>query len=62
MKNIRFERSARDAAGEPVYDLWIDGRLVKRGLDIQQVVERINCSEFPDASEEAEHAKDSNLP
>ena len=62
MRNIRFERSGRDADGEPLFDLWIDGRLVKRGLDIQQVVERINRSEFPDAPEEAQHAEDRNLP
>ncbi len=62
MKNIRFERSGRDEDGGLIYNLWIDGRLVERGLDIEQVVERINRSEFPGEAEEAEHAKDSDLP
>ena len=62
MKSIRFERAAVDADGEPLFNLWIDGRLVERGLDIQQVVQRISRSEFPDAPEEAQHDENRDLP
>lgn len=52
MRNIHFERSGRDADG-PLFDLWVDGRLVERGIPIDAVVERINAFEdLPPATEE----------
>lgn len=40
LERVRFERDGqRD--GETVYSLWIDGRLIERGLGIDEVVRRI---------------------
>lgn len=41
MERVRFERDGRSADGETVYSLWIDGRLIERGLGIDEVVRRI---------------------
>ena len=40
MRRVEFRR-AGVREGEAVYDLWIDGEPVERGLDIQQVVQKI---------------------
>lgn len=40
LERVRFERDGqRD--GENVYSLWIDGRLIERGLGIDEVVRLI---------------------
>lgn len=40
LEKVQFKR-AGERDGEAVYDLWIDGSPVERGLRIDEVVERI---------------------
>ena len=39
---LRFEKHATRADGEPLYRLLLDGRAVREGMTIDQVVESIN--------------------
>lgn len=39
---LKFEKHATRADGEPLYRLLLDGRAVREGMTLDQVVESIN--------------------
>lgn len=45
MKDVEFRRAGTDPDGEALFDLWIEGRLVDRGLPMDEVVRRIGAFE-----------------
>lgn len=49
LQKVQFKHAGVNSAGETVYDLWIDGAPVARGLTIERVVERIASAEEPTA-------------
>ena len=49
---VQFKRAGMTGEGDAIFDLWIDGAPVERGLTIDEVVRRINESEANDRSPE----------
>lgn len=41
LQRVQFSRAGVNAAGDAVFDLWIDGAAVERGLTIDDVIRRI---------------------
>ena len=48
MEKVVFKKSGVSAEGDALYDLWIGGELVREGLTMDEVVERICGTEEPD--------------
>ena len=45
MKKTEFRRAGVNAAGEAVFDLWLNGEPARRGLTIDEVAAIINRAE-----------------
>ena len=48
MEKVVFKKSGVSADGDALYDLYIGGKLVREGLTMDEVVERICGSAEPD--------------